>query len=349
MLILIIALLYIGLMIVLANIEQIRGESHRLLTAMQYGLALLIVVFVLNAVVFMVMSPEQVVDPDFAMPLERIDKTVAGFFIVLGCVAIVTIIGLIRASTPHQWLERYLHKKSKDALYSYDSTLSVHKLAIMLAIVQVVAVAWTFTLSGGVGGLDFSYDTPLKALTDLAMGAILYITVALLGVGWLIRRDTHEVLQRLSLQFPTRQDWMTGFAMAIVLYMMLLIASALWTASVSPDVLEQQTAASQQLFEAFNSSLVLGLILALLTGISEELLFRGALQPVFGLIPTSIFFTIIHIQYTLTPATVILFVVSLGFGWLRRRISTTSAIIAHITYNFIPFLLFTLATNAGAL
>jgi uncharacterized protein len=349
MLILIIALLYIGLMIVLANIEQVRGESHPLLTVMQIGLALLIAVWVMNGVIFMMASPEQVADPEFTRQLERIDKTMTGFFILLGCVAILVIIGLIRSSIPHQWIEHYLYKKSDNQLYSYDSTLSVHKLAIMLVIVQVVAVVWTFTLSGGVGGLDFSYDTPLKALADLATGALMYVTLALLGVGWLIRRNFKEVSQRLSLRFPTRQDWMMGIAMAIALYMMLLGASAIWTASVSSDVLEQQTAASQQLFEAFNSSLLLGVMLALLTGFSEEILFRGALQPVFGLVPTSIFFTIIHIQYTLTPATIIIFIVSLGFGWLRRHISTTSAIIAHMTYNFIPFLLFTLATNSGAL
>lgn len=347
MLILIIALLYIGLMIVLANIEQVRGESHPLLTAMQIGLVLLIAVWVMNGVILMMASPQQVADPEFTRQLERIDKTTTFFFILLGCVAIVAIIGLIRSSIPHQWIEHYLYKESDNQLHSYDSTLSVHKLAIMLIIVQVVAVVWTFTLSGGVGGLDLSYDTPLKALADLAMGALIYVTVALLGVGWLIRRNITEVLQRLSLRFPTRHDWMMGIVMAIVLYGISRVSSEVWMANVSPEVLEQQTAASQQLFEAFNSSLVLGLMLALLTGFSEEILFRGALQPVFGLVPTSMFFTIIHIQYTLTPATIIIFIVSLGFGWLRRHISTTSAIIAHMTYNFIPFLLFTLATNSG--
>ena len=140
-----------------------------------------------------------------------------------------------------------------------------------------------------------------------------------------------------------------GIAMAIVLYGISRVSSDIWMASVSPDVLEQQAAASRQLFESFNSSLVFGLLLALLTGFSEEILFRGALQPVFGIVPTSLFFTIIHIQYTLTPATLIIFIVSLGLGWLRQHISTTSVIIAHIVYNFIPFLLFTLATNTGAL
>ncbi len=349
MLILMFALLYIGSMIVLANLEQVRGESNPILTIMQYGLVMLVAVWVMNAITFIVMSPDQIADPNFAIQLERVDKTVVSFFIVLGSVAIVAIISLIRFTSPHKWLEQYLHNKSQGGIYAYDSTLSVHKLAIMLIIVQIVAVAWTFVASGGVAGLDFAYDTPLSALADLAMGAILYTTLAFLGVGWLIRRDTGEALHRLSLQLPTRQDVIMGIGMAIALYGMSRVFSEIWTMLVSPDVLEQQTAASQQLFNAFNHSLILGLLLALLTGISEEILFRGAIQHVFGIVPTSIFFTIIHIQYTLTPATIILFIVSLGFGWLRARYNTTSAIIAHMTYNFIPFLLYTLATNAGAL
>jgi uncharacterized protein len=349
MFILLIALLYIGLMICLANIEQVQGESHPVLTMMQYGLVLLIATLVINGIAFIVVTPDQVSNPEFAIQLVRINTTHVGLFIVLGCLAIGAIIALIRFPIPHQWLEHLLYSQSEDHLHPYDSSLSVHKLAIMLAIVQVVVVVWTFTLSGGIEGLDFSSDTPVQALADLAMGAFLYITLALLGVGWLIRRETVKVMQRLGLQLPTLNDCMVGIATAIILYGLSWALSEIWIASVSADVLEQQTIASQQLFNTFNSSLILGFLLALLTGVSEEILFRGALQPVFGLIPTSIFFTIIHIQYTLTPATIILFIVSLGFGWLRSRFNTISAIIAHMTYNFIPFLLYTLTTNLGAL
>jgi membrane protease YdiL (CAAX protease family) len=57
---------------------------------------------------------------------------------------------------------------------------------------------------------------------------------------------------------------------------------------------------------------------------------------VFGLWPTSILFALIHMQYTLTPATLIILGVALGFGWLRQRYNTTVAIMAHFLYNFIP-------------
>lgn len=348
MIALLIALIYIGLMIYLANVEQIRGESHPLLTLMQYSLVIFIAVLVLNALAFALMTPDQVNDPEVAKQLQTVDRAAATGFVVFGIVSIVVMIFLIRSPILHQLIESYFYRKSKHEFRTYDSTLSVHKLAMMLVVIQVIAVGWIYVISGGTDGLDYSYDSSLQALGDLAVTALLYITFALLGVGWLTRRNIPEIVNRLDIRFPTRQDVMNGVGMAVLLYVMLLIATSIWSAMVSPELLEQQTAASQQLFEAFNSSLLLGFLLALMTGISEETLFRGAIQPVFGLIPTSIFFTIIHVQYTLTPATIILFIVSLGFGWLRLRVSTSAAIIAHITYNFIPFLLFALISSSGA-
>ena len=335
---LVIGFLYIGLMIYLANIEQVQGETNVLLMIMQYGLVLIIGVWVLNAVAFVVVPAEQVMDVELSKQFERINKTLAGLFVVIGSLAIIMIVALIRSTFFHRWLEHHLFKKSKNALYSYDSTLSVHKLAIILVILQVTAIFWTLVVTGGIAGLDFSYNSPIEALGEVAIGAVIYVVIALLGVGWLTRRKFSEILQRLGLGIPTRSDILRGIGMGIALYVMLIGASTLWASVVSPDVLEQQTAASRQLFDAFNHSLLMGFALSLLTGFSEEVLFRGALQPVFGLVPTSIFFTIIHIQYALTPATLILFVVSLGFGWLRQHVSTTSAIIAHTCYNFIQFL-----------
>jgi uncharacterized protein len=60
------------------------------------------------------------------------------------------------------------------------------------------------------------------------------------------------------------------------------------------------------------------------------------MQPVFGLVPTSLLFVAIHAQYTLTPAALLLLVVALGLGWVRIRYGTNAAIIAHFAYNFIP-------------
>jgi membrane protease YdiL (CAAX protease family) len=77
------------------------------------------------------------------------------------------------------------------------------------------------------------------------------------------------------------------------------------------------------------------LLLSVIVAIGEEVFFRGALQPIFGNVLTTIIFTALHTQYTLTPATILIVATSLALGWLRSRYSTSASIIAHFVYNFI--------------
>jgi hypothetical protein len=81
-----------------------------------------------------------------------------------------------------------------------------------------------------------------------------------------------------------------------------------------------------------------GLIFAVLAGISEETLFRGALQPRAGILISALLFATIHVQYGATPVVAFVFVHGLAYGWLRRSMNTTTAIIAHTTYDVIPSL-----------
>jgi membrane protease YdiL (CAAX protease family) len=50
-------------------------------------------------------------------------------------------------------------------------------------------------------------------------------------------------------------------------------------------------------------------------------------------------------QYTLTPAILMILIAALGLAWLRERYSTTASIIAHFVYNFIPFLFLALGSG----
>ena len=109
----------------------------------------------------------------------------------------------------------------------------------------------------------------------------------------------------------------------------------------------EQYLASQAMFEALGNSLWLGFLVAFTAGVGEELLFRGALQPIFGNLIVSIFFVMMHSQYILTPASLIILLVSLVFGFLRTYYTTPSAMMAHFVYNFTPFVIITILVNAG--
>jgi len=81
------------------------------------------------------------------------------------------------------------------------------------------------------------------------------------------------------------------------------------------------------------------LTLGLAAGLGEEVLFRGALQPRFGLLFTTLLFTVSHTQYTVSPALVEIFVVGLILGLVRDRRSTTLAILVHAAYNIMQVVL----------
>ena len=67
--------------------------------------------------------------------------------------------------------------------------------------------------------------------------------------------------------------------------------------------------ASDALSDSISKSWM-ALLISVTAGVSEEIAFRGALQPIFGLWPTALIFALFHLQYTLTPATLIILFVA---------------------------------------
>ncbi|TMF15640.1 MAG: CPBP family intramembrane metalloprotease, partial [Chloroflexi bacterium] len=96
---------------------------------------------------------------------------------------------------------------------------------------------------------------------------------------------------------------------------------------LTPDALDAISA----IVDKTQLGLGLALVFAVLAGISEEVLFRGALQPRAGIVITALLFTAIHVHYGATPVAASVFVAGLAYGWLRRHMNTTTAIMAHAT------------------
>lgn len=73
---------------------------------------------------------------------------------------------------------------------------------------------------------------------------------------------------------------------------------------------------------------------------AEELFFRGFLQPLLGLVPTSLLFGLAHIpsQRHLIPWTILAAIMGLAFGWLFQERGTLLApFLAHFTINYFNF------------
>jgi len=221
---------------------------------------------------------------------------------------------------------------------AYNPESAVHLTAIVLIFALVSFTISNFVLSGGISGLAESLEVDESAIPNLILTQVIWILAALLGVGLMIRRGAVAAAARLGLRIPKPEDFNWGLGYGLLSYLGVIGFVVVWALLTSPEQLAEQTAASQQLAGIF-SSIPQVFILSVLIAIGEEMFFRGAIQPVFGIGFTSVFFAVLHTQYTLTPATFALFGVSLVFGWLRQRHSTSAAIIAHFIYNFIQLAL----------
>lgn len=349
------ALIYVGVMVYLANqVEMARvapqgadaGLPPALRAAPQavtlrwmwYGL--IAVMFLLGVLVLqasLVGSLSAVVDS--APPLVEIDLLAAGVTFALAAAASVFGYWAVAAPAARQWLRAHLPPSS-----TYDPESLVHTTALLLLLAVAVAVIATFVLQGGLSGYaEALRDAAVRPL-DLVFQAVLQVVIALLGVGLALRRDLSAVLDRLALRLPTGADLAWGGAVGILFIGAMFVFSALWAALTTPEAFAEQTRAVSQLNAAF-ATLPLAFIVAISAAVGEEIWIRGALQPVFGIGLTSAFFAVLHTQVAFTPATLLIFGISLGLGWLRQRHSTSAAIVAHFVYNFVPLALLSVSAS----
>lgn len=228
---------------------------------------------------------------------------------------------------------------------AYDPESRVHNSAVLLVLAASVYFVASFVLEGGVSGIAQSIQQQGLDAGDVVFQAVIQVVITLLGVGFAIRRDVAQTLDRLGLRPPTTQDVLWGIGGGLGFWLVSLVVELVWSLLTSPELLQEQTAAANQLNLAF-ATLPLAFILSASSAIGEEIWIRGGLQPVFGMVVTSAFFTILHTQVAFTPAMLVIFGLSLGLGWLRKRQSTVASIIAHFCFNFIQLALLSVAVQA---
>lgn len=188
-----------------------------------------------------------------------------------------------------------------------------------------------FLAAGGLSGV--AEEIGVVGYGDLAAQLILQVGLAVIGVGFVLRRSPSETLARLGLGWPTPLKLGVSILCTVGLVMMVLFISLVWVAIVGEERFEEQSEASEALADSINTW-GLALAVAFTAGVGEEIAFRGALQPVFGIWFSALTFVVAHTQYTLTPAVLIIFLVALTFCLLRRYLDTTTAVMTHFLYNF---------------
>lgn len=219
-----------------------------------------------------------------------------------------------------------------------DPTSPVHSVALVLAGYLVGNSVVSLT-QGGLEGL--AQTSSAASLLDVIASELLYAMIGIAGVGLFVRRHGWKLLDRLALQMPTRIQLRQS------LRWILLLIGLQWLAAVilqltNPEQAEALNELNTLLLENMDTP-VEWFVLAISAAFGEEILFRGALQPVFGLWATSFLFAMAHIQYGFTLATVLVFAIGVALGLIRRRYNTGVAIFVHFSYNFVLGLLTLLA------
>ena len=212
----------------------------------------------------------------------------------------------------------------------------VHSVA--LSYPAVILANLLFTLGWGLGNLakmmeaSTASGVPVNPAGPVWAQDILMFVMAAVGVGWLSRRDLRSALVRLGIVIPKWRHALIGLGTGLVLVPLILITERLASLvglGVSPDV-EKLT---EQLIGPLTMSIPGILTLGLAAALGEESVFRGAMQPVFGLVLTSILFALLHSQYGISLASLLVLIVGLVLGLLRLRYNTSTSMIAHATYN----------------
>lgn len=170
------------------------------------------------------------------------------------------------------------------------------------------------------------------------------IMLSACGVGILVTRKPMETLRRLGIVKPTLAQVFIGIAGIFVTF----AYDYLWsTYTHGQEGLGYADKISHYNEGAFNptasasSAGMLASATGICAGIGEEILSRGALQPVLGILPSAFLHGALHAQFSHAPILILqVFGWSTIMGIIRRYTNTTTTIITHVGFNFISTFLF---------
>jgi hypothetical protein len=324
--VLLLALLPLFGLIVLANIIDARRDdrARRVFTGVVLAANLLVVAAGLGLWLLPAGNPA-VSELQELLPVPR--NSLALSMVVIGAWAVLACLTPVRRLVAR-------------VIPALDPASAVHALALVL----MGYLAGNSLLALNSSGLEALAEAGVgPSIVEVVAQNFAFVLVAFLGVGLLTRRGDRALNERLGLMRPTMSQLLVGLRWMLVFVVLQACMGALW-AFVDPERAAELNSLNDSLLGSFDTVWE-WFLLAAATGVGEEMLFRGALQPVFGILGTSIVFAVSHTQYGLTPATLTVFLLSLVLGVIRQRSNTTVAIFVHAGYNFLLGLLALLASS----
>ncbi|MCA9879868.1 MAG: CPBP family intramembrane metalloprotease [Thermomicrobiales bacterium] len=180
-------------------------------------------------------------------------------------------------------------------------------------------------------------EIPSVSVAELVVQAAALLALAYIAVGFPYWRDLRQATERLGIVAPDLRT--IGLGLAGTLGAFLIAGLAGFVAQQLNPALGDSLTEIVDTMTAQVQNPIGAVILGASAGIGEEAVFRGALQPRFGMVLPSLLFTMLHgPQYGFNVALLGLFGVSMILALLRRHANTTAAMIAHALYNAVQVL-----------
>lgn len=219
-------------------------------------------------------------------------------------------------------------------IISINPSNRVHTFGLMMS--MLIPLQMFFALDVGFEELSKTEikTTWLQSLIELWSQNILFAALGFIGVGLFTRRNWKQSLDRLGLKKISWKTFNISFLLAFVCVGSVLVLSNILVALGFPEDPEVSQF-SEKIMEPLFSNPLGVLSIGLAAALGEEIIFRGAILPRFGLLASSLLFALTHTQYGLTVSIVVVFLLGMLLGYIRQRINTTASMVIHATYNII--------------
>jgi membrane protease YdiL (CAAX protease family) len=178
---------------------------------------------------------------------------------------------------------------------------------------------------------------PSVGIAELLVQAAAFVAIAYIAVGFPYWRDLRAATERLGIVAPDARTIGVAIAATFASFVVAAIAG-LASQQFEPGLSESLDEIVDPLTAQVQNPIG-AIVLGASAGLGEEAIFRGALQPRFGIIIPSLLFMMLHgPQYGFNLALLGLFGVSIILGLVRKHVNTTAAMITHALFNAVQVL-----------
>jgi len=228
---------------------------------------------------------------------------------------------------------------------SFDNIL--HRIFLSLSVYILLNPIVTLAVSSNLMILLSGF---IELLDQVAFQFVIFV-FAFVGIGFGTRRNLKQSIKRLNIGIPSIKYVILG------LILLLIVDRLIWGAfdffvylfqhfdpALSEHISDRTITETanventvQKIKDVTTTPLKIA-FLSIIVGISEELMFRGAIQPRFGNIYTSLIFAALHAQYLSSIVLLDVFFISYILGRIKEKSCVTTVILIHILYDMLSLL-----------